>query len=270
MLDLQQIAAAIDMIAKEKKIPKDKIVEIIEAALKTAYKKDYGDKDENVNVTLNFEENIVEISLEKTVVKEVEEPATEISFEQLREEFGDDADGFEEGDVVEIDLTDELMNEENKDTFGRIASQAARQVIIQKIGDSEKERIYELFVGKEGEVANMKVEMVESGKVILDYNGNQVVLPKSEQVPRDSYIPDARFYVYVAEVSNPEGGNPKVVLSRKRAELVSAIFAQQVPEIDEGVVNIDYIVRQAGVKTKILVSTNYDEIDPVGTLIGQK
>lgn len=116
----------------------------------------------------------------------------------------------------------------------------------------------------------MRVNLVEGGKVVFDYNGNQVVLPKSEQVSRDSYVPDNRLYLYVAEVSREENSIPKVILSRKRAELVPAVFAEYVPEIGEGIVSIDAVVRHPGVKTKILVSSNYEEIDPAGTLIGQK
>lgn len=265
MLDVQKIQAAINLIAAEKKLPKQKLVEIIEAALKTAYKKDYGNKDENVNVHFDLESGELEISVEKTVVKTVEDPNTEISFEEL----GDDADSFEEGDVIELDVTDVVL-ESDGDVFGRIASQAARQVIIQKVSDSEKEKIYELFVGKEGEVVNMRVDLVEGGKVVFDYNGNAVSLPKSEQVSRDNYVADNRLYLYVAEVSKEENALPKVVLSRKRAELVPAIFAEYVPEIAEEVVSIDGVVRHAGVKTKLLVSSTYDEIDPAGTLIGQK
>lgn len=264
MLDVQKIQAAINMIAAEKKLPKQKLVEIIEAAIKTAYKKDFGDKDENVNVHFDLESGELEVSVEKTVVKTVEDPHTEISFEDL----GDDADGFSEGDVIEIDVTDEL--DTDGDVFGRIASQAARQVIIQKVADSEKEKIYDLFAGKEGEVVNMRVDIVEGGKVIFDYNGNQVVLPRSEQVSRDSYVADNRLYLYVAEVSKEENMLPKVILSRKRAELVPAIFAEYVPEIAEEVVSIDGVVRHPGVKTKLLVSSTYEEVDPAGTLIGQK
>ncbi len=265
MLDVQKIQAAINMIAAEKKIPKQKLVEIIESAIKTAYKKDYGNKDENVNVHFDLESGELEISVEKEVVTTVTDPNTQISFEEL----GDDAEGFSEGDVIEIDVTDEVLSHEG-DVFGRIASQAARQVIIQKVADSEKEKIYDLFAGKEGEVVNMRVNLVEGGKVVFDYNGNQVVLPKSEQVSRDSYVPDNRLYLYVAEVSREENSIPKVVLSRKRAELVPAVFAEYVPEIGEGIVSIDAVVRHPGVKTKILVSSNYEEIDPAGTLIGQK
>lgn len=104
----------------------------------------------------------------------------------------------------------------------------------------------------------------------MDYNGNQVILPKSEQVLRDNYVPGVRMYVYIAEVSHEENQAPKVTLSRKRPEIVPAIFATYVPEIGDGIVNIERVVRHPGIKTKMLVSSNYEEIDAVGTLIGQK
>ncbi len=265
MFDIQKIQAAINMIAAEKKIPKEKLVDIIEAAIRTAYKKDFGNKDENVNVHFDLESWEIEIIVEKTVTNNVEDPHTQISFADL----GDDADDFKEWDIIEIDVTDEVLSQDG-DVFWRIASQAARQVIIQKVSDSEKEKIYDLFVGKEGEVVNMRVDLVEGGKIIFDYNGNQVTLPRSEQVSRDNYVPDNRLYLYVAEVSKEENALPKVILSRKRPELVPAIFAEYVPEIAEEVVNIDAVVRHPWVKTKLLVSSTYEEIDPAGTLIGQK
>ena len=267
MLDLKQIEQAVNIISIEKKIPKEKLIEIIEAAIKTAYKKDYSaNKDEEVNVHLDLENGEIQVSVEKTVVKEVTNPALEISFDEL----GEDASEYEEGDVIEIDVTDEIHADDDGESFWRIASQAARQVIIQKIGDSEKEKIYNLFEWKEGQVINMKIELVEGWKVVFDYQWNQVVLPKSEQVSRDVYSAGSRFFLYVAEVSKNEAGTPKVILSRKRPELVSALFADQVSEIWDGIITIDNVVRQAGVKTKLLVSTTYEEIDPVGTLIGQK
>lgn len=266
MLNVKQIKQAISLISKEKKISEEKLVEIIESALKTAYKKDYWNKDEDVDVKIDLENEAIEISVRKTVVKEVTNPALEISFEELWE----DADSFEEWDVVELDVTDEVQNWENAESFGRIASQAARQVIIQKMWESEKEKIYDLFQGKEWQIVNVKVELVDWSKVVFDYMGNQVVLPKSEQVSRDNYIAWARFYLYIAEVTKTENGAPKVTLSRKRPELVAAIFAEHVPEIWEWVIVIDKIVRQAWLKTKLLVSSNYEEIDAVGTLIWQK
>lgn len=266
MLDIKKIEAAIQQIAAEKKIPKETLIDIIESAIKTAYKKDYGSKDENVIVKLDLEAGSIEITVEKTIVKEVTNPAVEISFEEL----GDDADGFVEGDIIEIDVTDEVLEGSIGDSFWRIASQAARQVIIQKIGDSEKQKIYELFKDKVGEVISMKVVMTESGKVIFDYNGNQVVLPKSEQVSRDNYVPDARLYIYVAEAFIDEKTGPRVILSRKNKDIVPALIALYVPEVADGSISIDNIVRYPGVKTKILVSTNYEEIDAAGSLIGPK
>lgn len=153
MLDIQKIEDAINMISTEKKIPKEKLIEIIEAAIKTAYKKDYGTRDENVNVKLNLDTHEIEITIEKIVVENVENEDTEISLEE--------AEGFDIGDIVELDVTDEVMNEENAESFGRIASQAARQVIIQKIGESEKEKIYDLFADKEGQAIGMKIDLVE-------------------------------------------------------------------------------------------------------------
>ncbi len=266
MLDIKKIEAAINMISAEKKISKEKLIEIIESALKTAYKKDYWTKDDRVNVKLNLEEWSLEITLEKTVVKVVENPSLEISFQEL----WDDASNFVEWDIIEIDVTEDVVWQDGGESFWRIASQAARQVIIQKIADSEKEKIYELFVWKEWQAINMRVDLVEWWKVVFDYNGNQVVLPKSEQVVKDNYVADARMYLLVAEVSDEESWAQKVVLSRKRPELVPAIFAEYVPEIWEGIVNIDRVVRQAGFKTKVLVSSNYEQIDPVWTFIGQK
>lgn len=266
MLDVKKIEAAINQISAEKKIPKETLVDIIETAIKTAYKKDYGSKDENVEVHLDVEAGEIEIILKKTLVKVVENPALEISFEEL----GEDAEGFEEGEEIEFDVTDEVVKSGLGESFWRIASQAARQVIIQKIGESEKQKIYELFKDKVGQVLSMKVMMVESGKVILDYNGNQIVLPKSEQVSRDTYLPDARFYVYVAEAEYDEKTGPRVTLSRKNKHIVSALFGLYVPEIEDGSIQVEHIVRYPGVKTKILVSTGYDEIDPAGCMIGQK
>ncbi|MDD4151244.1 MAG: transcription termination factor NusA [Candidatus Gracilibacteria bacterium] len=266
MIDLKKIEAAVNLISAEKKIPKEKLVDIIESAIKTAYKKDYGNRDENVSVKLDIENGNIEITIEKTLVKEVVNPSLEISFEEL----GDDAEGFKEGDTIEIDVTDEVMSKDLESSFGRIASQAARQVIIQKIGDSEKEKTYELFRGREGEVISMKVELIENGKVILNYNGNQVILPKGEQVSKDRYVADQRLYVYVASVTNDEKTGPKVVLSRKNAGLVKGLFGIYVPELNDGTITIDEIARIPGIKTKILVSSNASEIDAAGTMIGQK
>ena len=162
------------------------------------------------------------------------------------------------------------MEGDVEDILWRIASQAARQVIIQKIWETEKQKIYELFKDKAWEVLNMRVLMTESGKVVFDFNGNQVVVPKSEQVTRDNYSQDVKMYVYVSDVSNDEKFWPKVTLSRKNKWIVPAIFSMYVPELTDWTVVIEKVERYAWVKTKLLVSSCFEEIDPAWTMIWPK
>lgn len=264
MLDLKKIEAAINQISAEKKIDKSKLVEIIEQAIKTAYKKDYGSKDANVNVHLDLESGAIEITVEKEIVKTVEDPFTQIAISDL----GEDWESFNIWDTVEIDVSDEILS--NEEWFGRIASQAAKQVIIQKIQESEKEKIYNLFKWKEWEIVNLKIELVEKNKVLLDYNGNSIVLPKSEQVAKDRYTPGQRIYVYVGKVEEDAISGPRVTLTRKDKNLVVKLFEMNVPELEDGTVEIIRIARQPWVKTKIIVGSEYEEVDPAGSLIGPK
>lgn len=263
MIDIRKIEAAINQISSEKKISRDKLLEIIEAAIKTAYKKDFGNKDSNVNVKIDVDSGTIEIGLEKTIVETVENPELEIALEDL----GEDGEGFTLGDTIELDVTDEVVTSEG---FGRIASQAARQVIVQKIQETEKEKIFNLFKDKEGQIVNLKVELVEKNRVIYDYNGTQVVLPKSEQVSKDRYVPGQRMYLYVARIEEDAMTGPRVVLTRRDKELVVKLFEANVPELEEGSVEIVSIARIPGLKTKLIAATEYDEIDPAGSLIGPK
>lgn len=264
MLDIRKIEAAINQISAEKKIDKSKLLEIIEHAIKTAYKKDFGTKDTNVEVKINLESATIEITVEKTIVNHVENPSIEIDIKDL----WDAASEFQIGDTVEIDVSDEILG--NEEWFGRIASQAARQVIIQKIQESEKEKIYNLFKNKEWEIVNLKIELVEKNKVMLDYNGNSIVLPKSEQVSKDKYVPGQRIYVCVWRVEEDSITGPRVTLTRRDKNLVAKLFEMNVPELEDGTVEIIRIVRNPWFKTKIIVGSEYEEVDPAGSLIGPK
>ncbi len=266
MLDFKKIKEAIELISKEKKIPKQDLVEVIESAIKTAYKKDFLNKDANLNVTLDLDKWEIEIIVEKEVVKEVKNPYTQISFDELWE----DAKDFEEGDIVEIDETDNIMNSKIWESFWRIASWAARQVIIQKISEAEKNKIYNIFKDKKGDIIPMKIDMVEWNKVLFDYNWDKIPLAKAEQVSRDNYVAWTRKYLYVSEASKDEEWIVKVVLTRKAPELVAKIFELYVPELLDWTIEIVKIARIAWIKTKIVVLSNYDEIDPVWTMIWQK
>lgn len=263
MFDITKIEAAINQISAEKKIAKEKLIEIIEHAIKTAYKKDYASKDANVNVHLDMSTGQVDISIEKTIVEEVMDPSIEVSYEEI----GGEDSGFALGDTVEIDVSDEVTGSE---AFGRIASQAAKQVIVQKIGETEKEKLYHLFKDKEDTVVSMRVELVEKNRVVFDYNGNQVILPKSEQNPKDKYIPGQRMHLYVRKVEIDPTTGPRVVLSRKDKELVVKLFEINTPELEEGTVEIVSIARMPGVKTKIIVASDDSDVDPAGCLIGPK
>lgn len=263
MFDLQKIEAAIHQISAEKKISKEKLVEIIEHAIKTAYKKDYASKDANVNVRLDITTGNVEITIEKEIVETVVDPSVQISYEDI----GGEESGFAIGDMVEIDVSEEIVGSEG---FGRIASQAAKQVIVQKIGETEKEKLYHLFKDKEDTVVSMRVELVEKNRIVFDYNGNQVVLPKSEQNPKDKYIPGQRMHLYVRKVEIDPVNGPRVVLSRKDKELVVKLFEVNTPELEDGTVEIVSIARMPGVKTKIIVASDDSDVDPAGCLIGPK
>ncbi len=217
-----------------------------------------------MNVKLDFESGEITITVEKEVVDVVENPHTQIA----RSELGEDAEAFENGDIIEIDVSDVLR--ENAQVFGRIASQAARQVIIQKIGDSEKAKVFELFRDKQGQIVNVRVDMVENDRVFVEFNGSQVLLPRGEQVSRDKYSPGMRLYVYVKKVEDEGRGDPKVILSRKDPQLVAKLFELSTPELEDGTIEIVRIVREAGFKTKIIVASEFEEVDPAGALIGPK
>jgi transcription termination/antitermination protein NusA len=263
MFDITKIKAAIEQIAAEKKIGKEKLVEIIESAIKTAYKRDYASKDANVNVKLDMTTGKLDVSVEKTIVETVEDETVEISYEDV----GGEESGFALGDTVEIDVSEEFTQSEG---FGRIASQAAKQVIVQKIGETEKEKLYHLFKDKVDTIVSMRVELVEKNRVVFDYNGHQVVLPKSEQNSKDKYMPGQRMNLYIRGCEIDPVTGPRVILSRKDKELVVKLFEMSTPELEEGVVEIVSIARMPGVKTKIIVASDDEDVDPAGCLIGPK
>lgn len=263
MLDLQRIETAIQQISAEKKISRETLVGIIEAAIRAAYKKDYASKDAIVNIHLDFEANTVEVNVEKVIVENVENPDTEVSYSDI----GGKESGYEIGDTVEIDVSDELLNSEG---FWRIASQAAKQVIVSKIQETEKEKLYQLFQDKVDTIINLRIELVEKNRVVFDYNGYRVILPRSEQVTKDKYTPGQRMYLYVRSVDIDPVSGPRVTLSRKDKELIVKLFEMNTPELEEGIVEIVSLARMPWVKTKIIVASDEPDVDPAGCLIGPK
>lgn len=252
-----QFAQAIDQICQEKNINKDVVMEAVEAALVAAYKKDYGEKDQEVRVVLNEASGAIEVYIVKTVVEEVENPNMEISIEAASRLKKD----VKVGDTVEIlDLPAD---------FGRIAAQTAKQVIIQRIREAERDMVFSEYKDKEGTVLNCTVQRIEGDTVICDLGKAAGVLFRNEQISTERYYPNQRFKVFVVRVEQTAKG-PQIVVSRSHPGLVRALFEAEVPEIPAGVVEVKAIAREAGGRTKIAVESKEEGVDALGACVGQR
>ena len=250
-----QFISAIEQICEEKGISKDVVMETIEMALIAAYKKDFGDKDQEVRVEVDPSTGDPRIFVTKEVVEEVDNPHLEIS-------VGDAQvikSSAKAGETVEI----EDVNKE----FGRVAAQTAKQVIIQRIREAEREVVYNEYQDKEDTIMNGSVQRVEHGNVFVDLGRTTGIMFASEQIHGERYYPGQRLKVYVVRVENTLKG-PQIVVSRSHPNLIRRLFEMEVPEIAAGNVEIVNIAREAGARTKIAVKSNVDGVDPVGTFVG--
>ncbi len=246
---------ALDDIEKEKGISKEVLMEAIETALFSAYKKDFGTK-ENVQVEVR-ESGEVKVYRTRTVVKEVENDNIEISLEKAR----DINESFEIGDIVEEEITPA--------NFGRIATQTAKQVVMQRIREAERDVIYEDYKQKEGELITGTIQRFHNNNVFIDLGKTEALLPPSEQIPGEIYKMGNRIKLYVVEVSADSKG-PKILVSRTHPGLLKRLFEIEVPEIFDGIVEIKAVAREAGNRSKIAVSSREDKVDPVGACVGPK
>ncbi len=247
---------AIEQIAKEKGIKKDTLIEAIEAALITAYKKNYGTA-QNVKVLINNETGEVEVYALKLVAEEITDKLLEISVsdaQKLNKKYLS-------GDTAEIKVTP-------KD-FGRIAAQTAKQVVVQRIREAERTIIYEEFINKEDEIVNGLVQRKEKNNVFIDLGKTEAMLNMGEQAPGENYNVGDRLKTYIIEVKKTTKG-PQIILSRTHPGLVKRLFELEVPEIKDGVVEIKNIAREAGSRTKIAVYSHDDNVDAVGACVGQR
>lgn len=250
-----QFISAIEQICEEKGISKDIVMETIEMALIAAYKKDFGDKDQEVRVEVDPSTGDPRIFITKEVVAEVENPHLEISVgdaQVIRKSAA-------VGETVEYE-------DVNKD-FGRVAAQTAKQVIIQRIREAEREVIYNEYQDKEDTIMNGSVQRVEHGNVFVDLGRTTGIMFPSEQIHGERYYPGQRVKVYVVRVENTLKG-PQIVVSRSHPNLIRRLFEMEVPEIATGNVEIVNIAREAGARTKIAVKSNVEGVDPVGTFVG--
>ncbi len=253
--DFKQLAVAIQAISEEKNLDEAVVKDVVEQALAAAYRRDYGDRDQEVRVTMDMDSGEVDAYISKTVVEKVEDEFLEISVE--------DAEKIKKGskvdDVVEI--------HQKVETFGRVAAQTAKQVILQRLREAEREIVMAEFEDKIGTVINGIVGRVEGNIVRMELGKAQAIMPRSEQIQGERYYPGQRLKVYLKDIERGYRG-PQLVVSRGASEFIEWLFRSEVPEMDSGAVSIKGIAREPGVRSKIAVASSVQGVDPVGTFVG--
>jgi N utilization substance protein A len=254
-LDFKQLAMVIKSIAEEKNLPEDSVKEVVEQALAAAYRKDFGDREQEIRTDINLNTGAIDIYISKDVVEEVGDERFEISVKDAQEK----KKGAKVGDVIEI--------HEEPETFGRVAAQTAKQVILQRLREAEREIIMNEYQDKIGTVINGIVSRVEGRIVRFELGKAQAIMPMSEQIQNERYHPGQRLKVYLKDVERGFRG-PQLVVSRGSTEFMEWLFRAEVPEMESGAVAIKAIAREAGVRSKIAVTSTVQGVDPVGTFVG--
>ena len=249
-----ELSTAILALTTEKDLPREIVVAAVEEALAQTYRKQYGTIPET-RVSMDLDTGQFRVMGKKTVVIDVRDERTQIT---LKEAQGlEDPGGL--GDIVEVDIT--------PSDFSRIGAQSAKQAILQRIHEAERDLIYNEFAGKEGELLTGMIQRIETRGVIIDLGRAEGVLPTAEQAPRERYRIGQRLKVYTVEV-NRGARLPTIVLSRTHKDLVKRLFEVEVPEIYSGVVEIKSIAREPGSRSKIAVMARQEGVDPVGACVG--
>ncbi|HOQ13353.1 MAG TPA: transcription termination factor NusA [Spirochaetota bacterium] len=248
---------ALHQIATDKGISREELENIVESAMLSAFKKQYGTA-ENVTVKFDREKNTVSIVTKKMVVKTPKNLAEEIAYDRAVKIKKD------------VRFGDEILVEENPfETFGRIATQTAKQVMLQKIKEAEKDIVYNEFIGKEGDLINGYVQRKMRNDIFVDLGRTEGRLPASEQSPLERYKPGDRLKAVILSVKKTNKG-PEVILSRAHPKFIEKLFEMEIPEIYDGIVKIVRVVREAGLRTKVAVTSDRDDIDSVGACVGMK
>jgi N utilization substance protein A len=252
----KELIFAMDELEKERDISKDLLIEAIESALVSAYKKNYGTA-QNVRVSIDRESGDVDVFMRKDVVEVVTDPLVEVALEEARSIDPE----YELGDIIEYKVTP-------KD-FGRIAAQTAKQVVVQRIREAERGIIYEDFVNRQSEIVTGIIHRISNETVFVNIGRTEGILPVNEQVKGERYVVNSRIKVYIMDVKKTTKG-PQVYLSRSHPGLVKRLFELEVPEIQDGIVEIKSIAREAGSRTKIAVYSDDENVDPVGACVGAR
>ena len=257
-IDSKELIKAMDELEKEKGIKKDVLIESIETALITAYKRNFDSNNENAKVVMDRETGETHLYIEKEVVKKVEDDKLQISLEDAKKV----SKKLEIGDTAQVEIVPR--------NFGRIAAQTAKQVIVQKIREVSREVLFGEFSEKKGEIVSGIIQKADGGVVILDLGKLEGVMVQKEQVPTETYRVNDKIRAYILDVEKGLKGAPQVMISRAHTDFVRKLFELEIPEIYEGVIEIKSISRDPGSRSKIAVYSPNENIDPVGSCVGQK
>jgi N utilization substance protein A len=255
-MQISDIKRVVEQVSRDKGIDRTVLIKALEEALRSAARKKFGSKME-IEVQYNEETGEIEVFQFKEVAEMVTEPALEISLEEGRKLDPD------------CEIGDSLGTKMDTSTFGRIAAQSAKQVIIQKMKDAEKDAVYSSFIDRKGEIINGIVQRIDRGDIIVNLGQTEGIVHVREQVPKETYRRGDRIRAYIFDVLHESRG-PQVILSRTHPNFLIQLFRTEVPEISEGIVNIMGAAREPGVRAKFAVASNNSDIDPVGACVGMK
>ena len=256
-IDNKELILALEELEKEKGINKDYVLDAIETALVTAYKRNFNSL-ENVKVVMDRKTGATHIYSVRTVVKEVENPETEITEEEAIKINPD----LKEGDTIDTEIVPR--------NFGRIAAQTAKQVIIQKLREMERELTFNEFNDRKGEIVSGIIQKADKKIVVMDLGKLEGVMPTKEQIPTEHYRVNDKIKGYVLDVEKGSKGAPQVIVSRSHPDFVRKLLEFEIPEIYEGVIEIKSVSRDPGYRSKVAVYSPDPNIDPVGSCVGQK
>ena len=305
---MSELMNAIKLICEEKNLNYEAVIEAIESALAAAYRKDYGDKNQNIKVRFNEDLSKIKVYDVKTVVEDVPLPTfnAPLTLENLQDStvtIDPETKGLamahedqlpaeirdENGEIIkkfnpkteiqlseaklikpDIKVGDEIIIELPTHTeYGRMAAQTAKQVIIQKLREAERDMIYEDFKDKEKEVISGIVQRREGHNILVDVGKTVGIIPPQYQIPSENYRPNSRIKVFVEEVRVSNRG-PEIILSRTADEILSKVFYLEIPEISNGLVDLKAVARAAGSRSKVAVAANSENVDPIGSCVGQR
>ena len=254
-LNIKQLTLAVRTIAEEKNLPEETVLDVIEQAIAAAWRRDNGERDQNVRAELNINDGTAKVFVQREVVEDVVNDANEISLEDAKKQKKD------------AKLEDVIEEEHEVVAFGRVAAQTAKQVVLQRLREAEREVVLAEYEDKIGTVVTGIVQRVEPRVIRVELGKATGIIPQSEQIQGEFYSVGSRIKVFIKDIERDNRG-PQLILSRGNEAFIEYLFRQEVPEMETGAVEIKGIAREAGRRTKLAVASTVPGVDPVGTFVG--